>query len=152
MLLLVSICKRTCHLFRECNLDLPQCSRAKKKRLRSEVQMSSAGGCCDLRFVDTAAGKVPVVPADWSRRDGLGRLKCRLFNSFRMSYTVEPGIYALGSPDGRSPVLVTANYKLSFDLLRRELAGFAASIWPRLWGTGESSFPSWGHRECRPMR
>ncbi len=37
MLLLVSICKRTCHLFRECNLDLPQCSRAKKKLLRSEV-------------------------------------------------------------------------------------------------------------------
>ena len=37
MLLLVSICKRTCHLFRECNLDLPQCSRAKKKLLQSEV-------------------------------------------------------------------------------------------------------------------
>ena len=37
MLLLVSICKRTCHLFRECNLDLPQCSRPKKKLLRSEV-------------------------------------------------------------------------------------------------------------------
>ncbi len=37
MLLLVSICKRTCHLFRECNLDLPQCSRANKKLLRSEV-------------------------------------------------------------------------------------------------------------------
>ncbi len=37
MLLLVSICKRTCHLFLECNLDLPQCSGAKKKLLRSEV-------------------------------------------------------------------------------------------------------------------
>jgi ACR3 family arsenite transporter len=37
MLLLVSICKRTCHLFRDCNLDLPQCSGAKKKLLRSEV-------------------------------------------------------------------------------------------------------------------
>jgi ACR3 family arsenite transporter len=28
MLMLVSICKRTCHLFRECDLDLPHCSRA----------------------------------------------------------------------------------------------------------------------------
>jgi len=26
MLLLVSICKRTCHLFKECNLELPQCN------------------------------------------------------------------------------------------------------------------------------
>jgi len=79
-------------------------------------------------FVDTASGRVPVVTAGWSRQDRLGRLKCRLFNSFRMNYTVEAGIYALGSPNGRSPVLVTANYKLSFDLLRRELAGFDAWI------------------------
>ena len=27
MLMLVSICKRNCHLFRECQLDLPQCQR-----------------------------------------------------------------------------------------------------------------------------
>jgi ACR3 family arsenite transporter len=27
MLMLVSICKRTCHLFHECNLDLPQCKK-----------------------------------------------------------------------------------------------------------------------------
>jgi ACR3 family arsenite transporter len=37
MLLLVSICKRSCHLFRECNLDLPQCRKAKEKLLESEV-------------------------------------------------------------------------------------------------------------------
>jgi len=30
MLMLVSICKRTCHLFRECNLDLPHCAKANK--------------------------------------------------------------------------------------------------------------------------
>jgi ACR3 family arsenite transporter len=29
MLMLVSICKRTCYLFRECNLDLPQCKKMK---------------------------------------------------------------------------------------------------------------------------
>jgi ACR3 family arsenite transporter len=37
MLLLVSICKRTCFLFRECHLDLPQCKNVKKKLARSEV-------------------------------------------------------------------------------------------------------------------
>jgi ACR3 family arsenite transporter len=31
MLMLVSICRRTCHLFRECNLDLPQCRKTLKK-------------------------------------------------------------------------------------------------------------------------
>jgi hypothetical protein len=38
-----------------------------------------------------------------------------------MSYMIDPGLYALGKPDGNSPVLVTANYKMSFDRLRKEL-------------------------------
>jgi ACR3 family arsenite transporter len=37
MLLLVSICKRTCYLFRECNLDLPQCKKGKEKLAGSEA-------------------------------------------------------------------------------------------------------------------
>ncbi len=40
-----------------------------------------------------------------------------------MHYTVEPGLYTLGKPDERSPVLVTANYKMSFDKLREVLPG-----------------------------
>jgi acetyl-CoA decarbonylase/synthase complex subunit gamma len=40
-----------------------------------------------------------------------------------MHYTVEPGLYALGKPDKQSPVLVTANYKMSFDKLREALPG-----------------------------
>ena len=40
-----------------------------------------------------------------------------------MNYTVEPGLYAAGKPDGNSPVLVSANYKLTFDTLRSNLAG-----------------------------
>ncbi len=27
MLMLVALCKRTCHFFRDCNLDLPHCKR-----------------------------------------------------------------------------------------------------------------------------
>jgi len=45
-----------------------------------------------------------------------------------MSYTVVPGLYALGAPDSDSPVLVTANYKMSFDRLRRSAAGIDAWI------------------------
>jgi acetyl-CoA decarbonylase/synthase complex subunit gamma len=40
-----------------------------------------------------------------------------------MHYAVEPGLYAVGSPTAESPVFVSANYKLSFDHLRRELEG-----------------------------
>jgi acetyl-CoA decarbonylase/synthase complex subunit gamma len=40
-----------------------------------------------------------------------------------MRYAVEPGLYAIGDPTPESPVFVSANYKLSFDHLRRGLAG-----------------------------
>jgi hypothetical protein len=43
-----------------------------------------------------------------------------------MRYRIEPGLYAVGRPHADSPVLVSANYKLSFDSLRRELAGLDA--------------------------
>jgi len=45
-----------------------------------------------------------------------------------MRYTVEPGVYAVGSPTTESPVFVSANYKLSFDHLRRELEGIDSWI------------------------
>jgi hypothetical protein len=41
----------------------------------------------------------------------------------RMDYRVEPGLYAVGAPNAESPVLASANYKMSFDRLRSELAG-----------------------------
>jgi hypothetical protein len=40
-----------------------------------------------------------------------------------MRYTVEPGLYALGRPDQNARVLVTSNYKMSFDRLRESLPG-----------------------------
>jgi acetyl-CoA decarbonylase/synthase complex subunit gamma len=45
-----------------------------------------------------------------------------------MHYTVEPGLYALGRPDEKTPVLVTANYKMSFDRLREALSDHDAWI------------------------
>lgn len=44
-----------------------------------------------------------------------------------MRYTVIPGLYAVGNPDNSSPILVTANYKLSFDKLRTALPG--RNVW-----------------------
>ncbi|MBW2120982.1 MAG: carbon monoxide dehydrogenase [Deltaproteobacteria bacterium] len=41
----------------------------------------------------------------------------------RERHRVEPGLYSLGEPTSDSPVLVTANYTLSFDALRAALAG-----------------------------
>ena len=49
-------------------------------------------------------------------------------SGFRMNYTVPPGLYAVGGPTAESDVFVTANYKLSFDILRRELKDMDAWI------------------------
>lgn len=45
-----------------------------------------------------------------------------------MHYMVDPGLYALGNPDDQAPVLVTANYKMSFDRLREAIPGRNAWI------------------------
>ena len=68
----------------------------------------------------TEAGEVPQVTTDWNRADKWGAFRARwAFN--RMNYRVDPGLYAVGNPGPDSVVLVSANYKLSFDVLRREL-------------------------------
>jgi hypothetical protein len=64
----------------------------------------------------------PQVSTRLHRADILGSFKAR-WSSARMSYTVEPGLYAVGWPTATSPVLVSANYKMSFDRLRRTLSG-----------------------------
>jgi hypothetical protein len=58
----------------------------------------------------------------WQWSDYYGAILCRISNAFRMRYRVDPGLYSLGTPTAESPVFVTANYKLSFDLLRKNCA------------------------------
>ena len=77
--------------------------------------------------IDTADRKIPVVSTDLSLRDQIGRMRSRL-GSFRMRYKVNPSLYAVGEPDEDSPVFISANYKLSFDLLRSNLRGIDAFI------------------------
>lgn len=72
--------------------------------------------------IRTPKGNVPVVSMNLDFKDILGAWKAR-WGIGRMSYKINPGIYAVGNPDHTSPVLVSANYKLTFDTLRKELSG-----------------------------
>lgn len=72
-------------------------------------------------FMETPVGPVPRVFATHDLADSIGTVRARLGIN-RDQYKVAPGLYCIGSPTPESPVLVTANYKLSFDTLRGELA------------------------------
>ncbi len=77
--------------------------------------------------VQTPAGPVPRVSTTLTPCDRWGALRVR-WGVGRGSYSVPPGLYAVGAPDAASRVLVSANYKLSFDQLRRTMAGRDAWI------------------------
>jgi hypothetical protein len=94
---------------------------------KKQVRYYQEGHSWIKGYADTPAGKAPVILAKWGWKDYLGELLVRL-GAGRMKYRIKPGLYGTGSPDGDSPVLVSANYKLSFDKLRKELSGISAWI------------------------
>lgn len=63
---------------------------------------------------------IPVVSTEPSLADRAGTFFTRL-GVTRNHYHVAPGIYCIGDPDENAPVVVSANYKLSFDALRYQL-------------------------------
>lgn len=77
--------------------------------------------------VSTPIGGVPVVSTRLRMTNRFGAWKSR-WGIGRMQYRVAPGLYAVGNPAPDSPVLVSANYKLSFDRLRSHLSGLDAWI------------------------
>jgi acetyl-CoA decarbonylase/synthase complex subunit gamma len=77
--------------------------------------------------VDTAVGKIPVVSTELQFADTIGSWKAR-WGIRRMGYCIEPRLYAVGGPTEKSPVFVTANYKMSFDRLRSQLGGIDSWI------------------------
>jgi hypothetical protein len=79
--------------------------------------------CCP----DKPSGIILKTSSRWLWADYWGQVKCRI-SGLRMSYIVNPGLYALGEPGRESDVFVSANYKLSFDILRRQLKGLNAWI------------------------
>ena len=86
-----------------------------------EFRLPSADQPFVLGTLTTAVGEVPMVGSDLHWQDRRGHFLVR-WNIGRDNYTVDPGLYALGEPTGSSPVLVTANYKMTFDLLRQVMA------------------------------
>jgi len=72
--------------------------------------------------LETAVGEVPQIRTSLGWADCIGGWKVR-WGIGRMRYRVPPGLYAVGNPNDESPVLVTANYKLTFDRLRSQLGG-----------------------------
>jgi acetyl-CoA decarbonylase/synthase complex subunit gamma len=110
----------------------PCCAKQKVQLTRNGiVVMPTNLGRIDAPWTDgvveTAVGAVPRARTELSLRDRLAtaRVRCAIG---RMSYRVPPGLYAVGDARADSPVMVSANYKLSFDLLRRALSGHDAWI------------------------
>ncbi len=74
------------------------------------------------KFIKIDTLYIPVIKSKLGKDD--------LFSTFyvrcginRYKYTVAPGLYGIGKPDKNSEVLVTANFKLTLDHLRKELHG-----------------------------
>lgn len=70
-------------------------------------------------------GPVPRVATKLSVRDIAETITIRIGYG-RYDYKVVPGLYCVGNPTTNSPVIVTANYKLTFDMVRKELDGMDA--------------------------
>ncbi|GAM10307.1 acetyl-CoA decarbonylase/synthase complex subunit gamma [Geobacter sp. OR-1] len=79
-----------------------------------------------LGWLTTATGRVPQIRSELSFIDHLGACKARWALN-RMNFIVPPGLYAIGSPSGDDPVVVTSNYKMTYDIVRQALAGH--NIW-----------------------
>ena len=79
-----------------------------------------SSSCCGKS--DQEARTIPRVDSVITRKDTMQRRAFRL-GIGRKRLTVTPGLYALGSPGTADPVLVSANFKVTFDQLRADMHG-----------------------------
>lgn len=77
---------------------------------------------CITGHIQNINGLTPRISTKNGIGDILGAIMVR-WGINRNNYMVTPGLYAVGFPDNSSDVFVTANYKLSFDTLRKNLSG-----------------------------
>ncbi|MGA2408050.1 MAG: mercury methylation corrinoid protein HgcA [Bacteroidales bacterium] len=71
--------------------------------------------------IPVSGAVVPLVSTELNSVDFMGAVMVR-WGINRDHYRVHPGLYAFGSPGPESDVFVTANYKLTFDTLRKNLS------------------------------
>ena len=81
----------------------------------------------DVKSLRPAIYNIPDVATKLSWSDYLGAIKVR-WGIGRDNYRVTPCLYKAGIPDAQSDVFVSANYKLSFDALRKNLDNLNAWI------------------------
>ena len=105
------------------------------KNTKKKQSCSCGSGCCDAPLperdytegsINTTAGLVPVAKAETGIKEMLGSFMVR-WGMNRDRYSVDSGLYAFGKPKKDSPVLVTANYKKTFDELRNNIIGL--NVW-----------------------
>jgi len=77
----------------------------------------------DVQSLKPLSSCIPTVSTRLNWNDYQGAIKVR-WGIGRNHYTVVPGLYKVGNPDSQSDVYVSANYKLSFDVLRKNLCSF----------------------------
>jgi acetyl-CoA decarbonylase/synthase complex subunit gamma len=108
-------------------------SQVNKNKSKDKQSCCEPALCCiplqqeKARISPRLSASVPVSVSthlDWA--DKWSHVKVR-WGFSRMKSKVDPGFYAVGNPDEDSIVLVSANYKLSFDSLRKELTGL--DVW-----------------------
>lgn len=81
----------------------------------------------DVESLRPVGYNIPSVSTQLNWLDYLGAIKVR-WGIGRDHYTVDPGLYKVGKPNRDSDVFVSANYKLSFDALRKNLDSLNAWI------------------------
>ena len=84
-------------------------------------QGSEESPCCCSSEINPG-DEIPCISTCLSAKDVFGACKVR-WGIGRMDYKVEPGLYKVNNPGVNSLVLVSANYKLTFDTLRKNLSG-----------------------------
>jgi len=104
--------------------------------MSESVQSCCSSCCCEQQEQKTAdkqshteplRHEVVQVDSLLSSHDYFGFAAMRL-GFGRERYRIKPGLYSIGKPNTESPVLVTANYKMTFDVLRSHLNGVDAWI------------------------
>lgn len=69
--------------------------------------------CCRCNEGLSTSLNIMDILGAWKTRWGIGR----------MTYSINPGLYSVGCPAQYSPVLVTSNYKMTVDKVRKNLSG-----------------------------